>query len=30
MQSCPVQLDYPENKTIHELFEDLVQPTPMR
>lgn len=28
MQSCPVQLDYPENKTIHELFEDLAAANP--
>ena len=28
MQSCPVQLDYPENKTIHELFEDIAAVNP--
>ena len=28
MQSCPVCLDYPENKTIHELFEDLAAANP--
>ena len=28
METCQVQLDYPENKTIHELFEDLVLANP--
>jgi amino acid adenylation domain-containing protein/thioester reductase-like protein len=28
MQSCPVRPDYPENKTIHELFEDIAAVNP--
>ena len=28
MQSFPVRLDYPENKTIHELFEDIAAVNP--